>query len=68
MAVAGGQLAKKLGIALLGDLIFWLGCKAVKNKLEGKTIFGKKVESKKPETYVDWRGRIVLGTNDFEVV
>ena len=64
---AGAQLAKKVGYTIIGDLIFWLGCKAIKNKLDGKTIFGRKIDPKE-ETYVDWRGNVILGANDGQVV
>ena len=67
MTGAGISLAKKIGIAVIGDLIFYLGCKAVKNKLNGKTIFGRKIEPKQ-STYVDWRGNVILGTDDGTVV
>ena len=64
---AGIQLAKKIGITIIGDLIFWLGCKAIKNKLDGKTVFGKKVDPK-DDTYVDWKGNVILGQKDGMVV
>lgn len=64
MAGVGIQLAKRVGVALLADFLFYVGCKAVKNKANGKTIFGKKKEAKK-DTYVDWKGNVILGTKDF---
>lgn len=59
----GVELAKRLGIFVVGNLLLWGGGKLIKNKIEGKTLFGKKKDAK-PNTYVDWKGNVILGTND----
>ncbi len=67
----GGAIAKELGKRLLvfvvGSLIVEGACRAAKNKLNGKTVFGNEKKPKE-ETYVDWRGNVVLGTADGKVV
>ena len=48
---------------LIADAIAWLVWKGIKNKADGKTVFGNKVEQK-TKTYVDWKGNVILGSQD----
>lgn len=62
-----GAVAKEIGIKfckfLIADGLAWLVWKGIKNKINGKTIFGN--ESKQKEkTYVDWKGNVILGSQD----
>ena len=67
MGELGKELAKRLGIGLVVDVLFWLGLKAVKNVMNGKTVFGQPVDHSKDGTHMDWRGNIILGSSDFRV-
>ena len=68
MGAVTKELAVKIGKVVLANIAGYLIWKGVKNKMNGKSVFGKE---KKPElreqTYVDWNGNVVLGTEDFRV-
>ena len=66
-AKIGVELAKRLVIFVVGSLVVEAGIEAAKNLLNGKTITGKKKEPRS-QTYVDYKGRVILGTADYEVV
>lgn len=62
-----GVAAKEFGIrvlkAILVNAIGYLGWKAIKNTVvEGKTVFGR--DRPAEQTYVDWKGDVILGPND----
>ena len=61
----GKELAIKVGKVVLANAIGYLIWKGIKNKIDGKTIFGneKKIEPN-DNTYVDWHGNVVLGNSD----
>ena len=63
----GKELAIKIGKVVLANVVGYLIWKGIKNKMTGKTIFGNKIEQKE-NTYVDWQGNVVLGTQDGWVV
>lgn len=66
-----GAVAKKIGVKvctfLIADAIAGMIWKGIKNRLDGKTVFGKKIEQHK-KTYVDWNGNVILGNQDGWVV
>lgn len=61
--------AKELGLKFLKALIIegaaYFTWKGVKNKIEGKTLFGK--EQKGQEIRVDWKGNVRLRDDDWSV-
>ena len=62
-----GQFLKKVGVVLLADLVVYGVWTALENKWNGKDIFGRDIpEGKKFRT--DWKGNIVLGSEDYQVV
>ena len=66
---AGAELAVKIGKVVLANVVGYLIYKAVKNKINGKTVFGDpKARKTKDDTYVDWHGNVVLGSRDGWVV
>ena len=62
-----GVVAKEIGVKvckfLIAGAVVRLILKGAKNKLDGKTVFGNKVEQK-TKTYVDWKGNVILGSQD----
>ena len=58
-------LIKKVTYLVIGTLLADVVANAIENKREGRTIFGNKKINKK--TKVDWRGYVVLGSNDYEI-
>lgn len=68
-----GVAAKNIGVrilkAILANAIGYLGWKAIKNAVEGKTVFGRdRPAEQKDKTYVDWKGNVILGPSDGKVV
>lgn len=68
MDEVGKALAKKLVIFLAGSLLVRGGLKAIENKQNGKTLFGREKVDQKNKTYVDWQGNVRLGPSDGWVV
>lgn len=60
-------LGVRIGRALLADFIGYLLFCGIRNKIKGKTIFGKPKKSR-DGSYVDWKGNIHVGPNDGWVV
>lgn len=59
---------KKLGVFIVGNMILSGICYGVSNLMEGKDILGRKRRIvPKKETYVDYKGRIIMGANDYQV-
>lgn len=65
-----GAVAKEIGIKfckfLIADALAWFVWKGIKNKINGKTVFGNEI-GQKENTYVDWKGNIILGSKDGQV-
>lgn len=59
------KLAQKIVAYIVSGLILECAFAIVNNKMDGKTIFGKKTNSKK--TKVTWRGNVILGTDDYQI-
>lgn len=62
-----GNFAKKVGSFVVGSVISWCILKGVENKLDGKDVFGRKLKPKET-TKVDWKGNIILGKRDFQII
>ena len=60
----GKELAVKVVKVVLANAIGYVVWKGIKNKLNGKTIFGNEKKIENDNTYVDWHGNVVLGTQD----
>lgn len=62
-----GAVTKEIGIKfckfLVAQGLAWLAWKGIKNKMNGKTVFGNKAVQKE-KTYVDWKGNVILGNQD----
>ena len=62
-----GVVAKEIGIKfckfLIADCLAYLVWRGIRNKMNGKTVFGKKNEQKE-KTYVDWKVNVILGNQD----
>lgn len=58
------ELGRRFCVMLVGNLALWVVCNGVLNMMDGKTFFGRKKKEKK-DTYVDWKGNIHLGHEDF---
>lgn len=60
-------VAKEIGVKflkfLIADGLAWLVWKGIKNKINGKTVFGNE-SGQKDKTYVDWKGNVILGNRD----
>lgn len=61
------ELGKRVGIFLIGNLLFWGVTSGINNMIDGKTFFGKKKKEKTEKTYVDWKGNVHLGQMDYQV-
>lgn len=62
-----GELAKRLGIFVVGNLILYgIVCAADKAISKRKERKKKKFDSE--TTYTDWYGNVVLGTRDYQIV
>ena len=61
------KTGKKILALVVGNLIVWGVAEALNKKLDGKTATGRKIDPKK-KTYVDWKGNVRLGTNDYQIV
>lgn len=61
------ELAVRVGKVLLVNVVGYFTWKAIKNKFQGKTITGRD-KPPRTDTYVDWHGNVILGTNDGMVV
>lgn len=59
------KLAQKIVAYIVSSLILECAFAIANNKMDGKTIFGKKTNSKK--TKVTWRGNVILGTDDYRI-
>lgn len=65
----GKELAKKIGLFLVGTIVAHGIGKVIDNLTDGKTWCGKKKQIEpKDETYIDVRGNIILGPHDGSVV
>ena len=62
-----GKLAVKILTFVIGSLIVEGIVFCASNKIEGKTIIGKKIPIKKKTHFDPWTGNIILGTDDFEI-
>ena len=59
---------------LVGTLCLWIASSliakgvfaGIKNVMNGKDILGKKKVVRK-ETYVDYKGDVILGSNDYQI-
>ena len=60
------KLLQKIVVFVVGGLIIDGIYFVATNKLEGKTIFGNKPKEKK-KTKVNWKGYIILGSEDYEI-
>ena len=58
--------AKKLLVFVMGSLIADFAYSAITNIMDGKDILGNQIERK--EHHVDPKGRVHLGTNDYQIV
>lgn len=61
------EIGLKIGKVILVNVIGYFGWKMIKNKIQGKTVTGRD-KPPREETYIDWHGNIVLGTQDGYVV
>ena len=62
------ELGKRLCVFFVGNLLLWGVCNGINNMMDGKTFFGGKKKAKeRADTYVDWKGNIHLGNDDFQV-
>ena len=59
---------KCLVLTVIGGLIVRGTFMAIGNLMDGKDVFGRKKIRKVPKkTYMDWKGEIVLGKDDFRI-
>ena len=56
------KVGRILAAYIIADVI-WTG---IKNKMNGKTVFGNEPKQKK-KTYMNWKGDIILGNEDYSV-
>lgn len=57
-----GKICLWIGISVVSEGVFF----GIKNLIEGKDFLGtKKVEPTK--TYVDYKGDVIMGKNDYEI-
>lgn len=61
-----GHIGKKILIYVIGGIIVEIVMTMANNKLEGKTIFGRKMPMKE-KTRIDWKGNIYIGAEDCNV-
>lgn len=62
----GAKLAKTLVLWVASSLIARGILAGVKNKLDGKDVLGRK-KIVKQKTYEDYKGDVILGTEDYKV-
>lgn len=62
----GAKLAKTLVLWVASSLIVRGILAGVKNKLDGKDVLGRK-KIVKQKTYEDYKGDVILGTEDYKV-
>lgn len=61
------EVGKRIFFLWMANAVFTAGAKIVENnKAHGRTWYGRK-KSKQKNTYVDWYGNVILGTNDCRV-
>ena len=60
------RFGKAVLITLLADIVAGMALSALTNVIEGKDIFGNKIDRKLTQT--DYLGRIHLGREDYEVI
>lgn len=59
---------KYLVLTVIGGLIVRGTFIAIGNLMDGKDVFGRKKIRKVPKkTYMDWKGEIILGQEDFRI-